>query len=60
MDNSNENQDSHELDKIRMKKMRALVDAQKRKQEVQERVMSIYDKIDFILRVVLTPKHTYT
>jgi DNA-binding TFAR19-related protein (PDSD5 family) len=55
-----EDQDEHELEKIRLKKMKALMDAQKMQQVAQERVASIYDKIDFVLRAVLEPKaYTY-
>jgi len=52
MDQDNE---KHELDKIRMKKMKALMDAQKRKEASQKQVMSLWDKIDYVLRVVLMP-----
>jgi len=55
MSENNHNLDQHELDKIRMRKMRALMEAKKRKEAAQERSVSIYEKIDFILKVVLAP-----
>ena len=54
----NENErdlDQHELEKIRMKKMRAMIEAKKRKEATQEKVVSISEKIDFVLKVVLAP-----
>ncbi len=53
MDESNKDQDQHELEKLRMKKMKALIEAQKRQQASQERVLSINDKVIYVLRVVL-------
>ncbi len=53
MDESNKDQEQHELEKLRMKKMKALIEAQKRQQASQERVVSINDKIVYVLRVVL-------
>ncbi|MFW9970610.1 MAG: hypothetical protein ACFFDF_10440 [Candidatus Odinarchaeota archaeon] len=54
--NENENNlDQHELEKIRMRKMQAIMEAKKRKEAVQERVISISDKIDYILKIVLAP-----
>jgi len=55
MDESNKDQDQHELEKLRMKKMKALMEAQKRQQASQERNVSINDKIVYVLRVVLAP-----
>ena len=55
MDQQNNDKESHELDKIRMKKMQALMEAQKRQQASQEKVYSINEKLDYILRVVLQP-----
>jgi DNA-binding TFAR19-related protein (PDSD5 family) len=36
-----------------MRKMKAMMDAKKRSDAVQERVVSVSEKIDFVLRVVL-------
>ena len=55
MDDSNKDKEQHELDKLRMKKMKALMEAQKRQKASQERVLSINDKIIYVLRVVLAP-----
>ena len=55
MDESNKDEEQHELEKLRRKKMMALVEAQKRQQATQERVVSINDKIVYVLRVVLAP-----
>ncbi|MEE9378091.1 MAG: hypothetical protein V3V33_08655 [Candidatus Lokiarchaeia archaeon] len=60
MSENENNLDQHELDKIRMRKMRALMEAKKRKEAAQERNVSIYEKIDFVLKVVLAPDaYTY-
>ncbi|NVM18540.1 MAG: hypothetical protein HWN80_12560 [Candidatus Lokiarchaeota archaeon] len=55
MEEPNDDSEQHELEKLRLKKMKALVDAQKRKQATQERVISINDKIVYILQAVLAP-----
>ncbi|MFW9990293.1 MAG: hypothetical protein ACFFC3_16755 [Candidatus Odinarchaeota archaeon] len=55
MSNNNQNYDQHELDKIRMRKMRELMEAKKREENIQEKSVSIYDKVDFVLKVVLAP-----
>ena len=47
--------DQHELDVIRMRKMKALMEAQKRTQVAQERSTSLYEKVDYVLKAVLTP-----
>ncbi len=56
MSENNQNIDHHELEKIRMRKMRELMEAKKRKEAAQERNVSIYEKIDFVLKVVLAPE----
>lgn len=48
--------DQHELDVIRMKKMKALMEAQKRTQAAQERSTSLFEKVDYVLKAVLTPE----
>ena len=55
MDESNKDQEEYELEKLRMKKMKALIEAQKRQQANQERAVSISEKITYVLRVVLAP-----
>lgn len=56
MNQNNNNFDQHELEKIRMKKMKAMMEAKKRQEATQERVISVSEKIDFVLRVVLAPE----
>ncbi|MFX1296316.1 MAG: hypothetical protein ACFFD2_15875 [Promethearchaeota archaeon] len=55
MDNNNEDSDQHELEKIRLRKMKALMQAKKKQDLVQEKVVSISEKLDFILKIVLNP-----
>ena len=55
MSEKNEDHEQYELDKIRLKKMKAMLDAQKAQQANQEKAGSIHEKIDFILRAVLHP-----
>ena len=55
MDEQNNDSEQHELEKLRLKKMKALMDAQKRQQATQERIVSINDKIIYVLRIVLAP-----
>ena len=55
MDEHNNDNEKHELEKLRLKKMKALMDAKKRQQATQERVISINDKVIYVLRAVLTP-----
>lgn len=55
MDEHNDDSEKHELEKLRLKKMKALMDAQKRQQASQERVISINDKVIYVLRAVLAP-----
>ena len=55
MNDSNNDAEQYELEKLRMKKMKTLLEAQKRQQANQERVISINEKIIYVLRVVLAP-----
>ena len=55
MNEKKEEHEQYELDKIRLKKMKAIMDAKKMQQTNQERAGSIYEKIDFILKAVLHP-----
>jgi len=55
MNQNNDNLNQHELEKIKMKKMRAIMEAKKRNEAAQERVVSISEKIDYILKIVLAP-----
>ena len=55
MNEHNNDDEQHELEKLRMRKMKALMDAQKRHQVTQERVVSFNDKVLYVLRAVLAP-----
>jgi DNA-binding TFAR19-related protein (PDSD5 family) len=55
MSEDNKDFEQHELEKIRMRKMKAMVDAKKRQEATKERVVSISDKLEFVLKVVLAP-----
>ncbi|MFX1493734.1 MAG: hypothetical protein ACFFBZ_05590 [Promethearchaeota archaeon] len=55
MNENDQKDEQHELEKIRLRKMQALMDAKKREQTVKNRVVSISEKVDFILRTVLAP-----
>jgi DNA-binding TFAR19-related protein (PDSD5 family) len=55
MEKKEDNLDQHELEKIRMKKMQAFMEAKKRQESVHESVISVSDKIDYVLKVVLAP-----
>ncbi len=48
--------DQHDLDKIRMKKLRAMMEMQKRQEAAQDQSVSIREKIDYVLRTVLSPE----
>lgn len=54
MNENHENDEEHELEKIRLKKMRAIMEAKKREEYMKERVVTISEKIDFLLRAVLS------
>ena len=55
MSQENKDDDKHELNAIRMKKMKALMEAQKRKEAFQKQAMSVGEKVDYVLKVVLMP-----
>ena len=55
MSQNNKDNDQHELEKIRMKKMKALMDAKKMQHATQEFMTNINQKVDYILKVVLMP-----
>ncbi|MHA2283861.1 MAG: hypothetical protein ACXAC5_23720 [Promethearchaeota archaeon] len=56
MNENNRDFEQHELEKIRMRKMKELVEAKKRQEAAKERVISISDKLEFILKAVLAPE----
>ena len=53
---SQEEKEQHELDKIRMKKLKAIMDAKKRQQATQDFMTNVDQKVDYILKVVLMPE----
>ncbi len=55
MSQENEDDDKHELNVIRMKKMKALMEAQKRKEAFEKQAVSVWEKVDYVLKVVLMP-----
>lgn len=56
MNESDKDFEQHELEKIRMKKMKAIMDAKKQQELVKDRVFSITDKVEYVLKVVLAPE----
>ena len=56
MSNNQKDFEQHELEKIRMRKMKAMIEAKKRQEAAKERVVSVSDKLEFILKVVLAPE----
>ena len=55
MNEHNNDEEQHELEKIRLKKMKALMDAQNQQNQMRERVHSITEKVIYVLRAVLAP-----
>ena len=55
MNDHNDDSEKHELEKLRLKKMKTLMDAQKRQQATQDRIFSINDKVIYVLKAVLAP-----
>ena len=55
MDESGKSDEELELERIRLKKMQEMMEAQKRKQSAEDRVISIAEKLDYVLKVVLQP-----
>ena len=53
--NDDNNEEEHELEKIRLKKMKALMAAQNQQKQMQERVNSVTEKVVYVLRAVLAP-----
>ena len=53
--NDDNNEEEHELEKIRLKKMKALMAAQNQQKQMQERVNSATEKVVYVLRAVLAP-----
>ncbi len=56
MNENNKDFEQHELEKIRMRKMKAIIEAKKRQEAAKERFVSISDKLEFVLQTVLAPE----
>jgi DNA-binding TFAR19-related protein (PDSD5 family) len=55
MDESGKSDEELELERIRLKKMQEMMEAQKRKQNAVDKVVSMAEKLDYVLKVVLEP-----
>jgi len=55
MSQENKDDDKYELNLIRMKKMKALMEAQRRKEAFEKQAISVWEKVDYVLKVVLMP-----
>lgn len=53
MNEHHNDKEQHELEKIRLKKMKALMAAQNQQKQMRERVNSITEKVVYVLRAVL-------
>lgn len=53
MSEKEEKSDEHELEKIKMRKMQAIMDAQKMRESSQKRQVSVAEKINYVLQIVL-------
>ncbi|MFX1375611.1 MAG: hypothetical protein ACFFA0_07350 [Promethearchaeota archaeon] len=53
MNESDKDFEQHELEKIRMRKMKAIIDAKKQQEFAKDRVVSISEKVEYVLKVVL-------
>ena len=55
MNEKEENTEEHELEKIKLRKMQAIMEAQKMRETSQQRQVSVAEKINYVLQIVLTP-----
>ena len=55
MNEKEENAEEHELEKIKLRKMQAIMDAQKMRESSQQRQVSVAEKINYVLQIVLAP-----
>lgn len=53
MNEHHNDEEQHELEKIRLKKMKSLMAAQNQQKQMRERVNSITEKVVYVLRAVL-------
>jgi DNA-binding TFAR19-related protein (PDSD5 family) len=50
-----EKAEEHELEKIKLRKMQAIMEAQKMRESSQQRQVSVAEKINYVLQIVLAP-----
>jgi DNA-binding TFAR19-related protein (PDSD5 family) len=55
MDENGKSDEELELEQLRLKKMQELMQAQKKQQTANTKVISLSEKLDYILKVVLQP-----
>jgi len=55
MNEKEEQNDEHELEKIKMRKLQAIMDAQKMRESSQKQQVSVAEKINYVLQIVLAP-----
>lgn len=55
MNEKEEKTDEHELEKIKLRKIQAIMDAQKIRETAEKRQVSIAEKINYVLQIVLNP-----
>ena len=55
MNEKEENTEEHELEKIKLRKMQAIMEAQKMRETSQQRQVSVAEKINYVLQIVLAP-----
>ena len=55
MNEKEENAEEHELEKIKLRKMQAIMEAQKMRESSQQRQVSVAEKINYVLQIVLAP-----
>ena len=55
MNDENGCSEEHELEKIRLQKMQALMEAKKRQEAAKEQAVSVFEKVDYVLKLVMEP-----
>jgi DNA-binding TFAR19-related protein (PDSD5 family) len=55
LNDKEQNTEEHELEKIKLRKMQAIMEAQKMRESSQKRQVSVAEKIDYVLQIVLAP-----
>jgi len=55
MNEKEEQNDEHELEKIKMRKLQAIMDAQKMRESSQKQQVNVAEKINYVLQIVLAP-----